>query len=116
MAFELQWTQSAQDEYNTLKKNAEQAEEARRGQGRSKSSKQEGLFKQVKKTIQLLKSNPKHPSLQTHEYSGLENPYNKKDKVLEAYAQNSTPGAYRVFWCYGKKKGAITILAITPHP
>jgi hypothetical protein len=38
--------------------------------------------------------------------------------VFEAYAQNRTPGAYRIFWCYGpdKDKGDITITAITPHP
>jgi hypothetical protein len=44
-------------------------------------------------------------------------------KIFEAYAQNNTPGAYRVFWHYGPDargvKGrisAITIVAITPHP
>jgi hypothetical protein len=30
--------------------------------------------------------------------------------------QNRTPGAYRVFWCYGPDQKQITILAITPHP
>jgi len=37
-------------------------------------------------------------------------------KVFAAYAQNRTPGAYRIFWCYGPGKKDITILAITPHP
>jgi hypothetical protein len=67
-----------------------------------KSRKPEGLFKQVHQTIDLLRSNPKHPGLQTHEYTSIENPYDKKQKVFEAYAQNRTPGAYRVFWCYGQ--------------
>ena len=31
-------------------------------------------------------------------------------------AKNKTPGAYRVFWCYGPNTGEITIIAITPHP
>jgi hypothetical protein len=27
-----------------------------------------------------------------------------------------TPGAYLVFWCYGREKNEITVPAITPHP
>ena len=38
------------------------------------------------------------------------------EKVFEAYAQQRTPGAYRVFWYYGPERGMITIVAITPHP
>ena len=37
-------------------------------------------------------------------------------KVFEAYAENKTPQAYRVFWHYGHKKSEITIIAITSHP
>ena len=76
----------------------------------------EGLVKQIKKSLAYLQNNPKHPSLQTHPYSSIENPLNPKEKVFEAYAQNNTPGAYRIFWCYGPKKGQMTIIAITPHP
>jgi hypothetical protein len=43
--------------------------------------------------------------------------------VFEAYAQNQTPGAYRVFFMYGpdrvegkKRTAVLTIIAITPHP
>lgn len=81
-----------------------------------------GLTKQVKKTLGYLQTNPKHPSLQTHPYFSLTNPINPKDKVFEAYAQNNTPSAYRVFFIYGSAKKPptqgriITILAITPHP
>ena len=39
-----------------------------------------------------------------------------KQPVFEACAQNQTPGAFRVFWCYGPRKGDISIIAITPHP
>jgi hypothetical protein len=60
--------------------------------------------------------NPKHPGLQTHEFSSIERPYEKSAKVFEAYVQNRTPGAYRLFWCYGPDKGEITIIAITAHP
>ena len=45
------------------------------------------------------------------------------EEVFEAYAQNNTPGAYRVFFCYGpdrmdarKRVAVLTIVAITPHP
>ena len=75
-----------------------------------------GLVKQIKKTFGYLQSNPKHPSLQTHPYSSIEHPYHPNEKVFEAYAQNNTPSAYRVFWCYGPEKRQITIIAIAPHP
>lgn len=55
-------------------------------------------------------------SLKTHEYSQIANPYDPSKKVFEAYAQNNTPGAYRVFWCYGPIQHPITIITITPHP
>jgi len=75
-----------------------------------------GLVKQIKKTVGLVQTNPRHPSLQTHVFHSLENPYNPREKVFEAYVQQRTPAAYRLFWCYGPTKGQITILAITPHP
>jgi len=37
-------------------------------------------------------------------------------KIFEAYVQNRTPEAYRVFWCYGPGKAQITVSAITEHP
>lgn len=81
----------------------------------SKASKQEGLYKQVAKTLSFL-TNPRHPGLKTHEFGSLVNPIDKHGKVFEAYAQNNTPGAYRVFWCYGPGQGEITVFAITEHP
>jgi len=66
--------------------------------------------------IRLLHENPRHPGLQTHAFHSLEHPFDPAGKVFEAYAQNRTPGAYRVFWCYGPEAGMITILAIAPHP
>ena len=75
-----------------------------------------GLEKQIKKALGYLQINPRHPSLQTHVFHSIENPFDPKNKVFEAYAQNRTPGAYRIFWCYGPQKKDITILAITSHP
>ncbi len=83
---------------------------------RHKSSLQEGLYKQLIKTLQLLSANPRHPGLKTQQYSSIKHPYQPSEKVFEAYAQNNTPGAYRVFWCYGPHKKEITILLITQHP
>jgi hypothetical protein len=79
------------------------------------------LFEQVRKTLACLEIDPHHPSLHTHEFTSLSGP--NGEKVFEAYAQNKTPGAYRIFWRYGpdetkgrKRVPIITILAITRHP
>ena len=80
-----------------------------------------GLYKQVCKTLGLLETNPRHPSLKTHEYSSIQGLHG--EKIFEAYAQNQTPGAYRVFFHYGldewhgrARVAVMTIVAITPHP
>lgn len=114
--FEAVWTEAASRAFRELEEAALTARTNRQKRKRTKSSKQEGLFKQVYETIKKLEQNPRHPGLQTHEYTTLRNPYNQHEKVFAAYAQNQTPGAYRVFWCYGPAKRQITILAITPHP
>lgn len=75
-----------------------------------------GLVRQIKKTLGYLQTNPKHPSLNTHPYDSIGHPFAAREKVFEAYAQNNTPSAYRIFWCYGPDKKQITIIAITPHP
>ena len=112
----LRFTIEAQQAYDRLRAAAEASLASRKESKKKKSSKAEGLFKQVHKTLHLLSLNPRHPGLRTHAYDSLEHPFNPNEKVLEAYAQNRTPGAYRVFWCYGPEKGQITIIAITPHP
>jgi len=113
---ETVWTEEAAATYAQLKAAAETAIKSRRKAKRRKSSKAEGLFKQVHKCVTHLSHNPRHPGLKTHEFHSLEHPYEKGGKVFEAYVQNRTPGAYRLFWCYGPGKKQITILAITPHP
>ena len=96
--FELQWTDEAREAYTLLK-------------GDTSRKKR---YKAVKKTIKLLAMNPRHPSLQTHEFASLRGP--DGEKVFEAYAEQKTPAAYRVFWYYGPAKDIITILTITSHP
>ena len=71
-------------------------------------------YKAVKKAIQFLSQNPRHPGLKTHEFTSLKGP--KGQKVFEAYAEQATPAAYRIFWYYGPKENQITIISITPHP
>ena len=72
-----------------------------------------GVLKQVRKVLGFMETNLKHPSLHTHKFDGI--PCSLGD-VFETYAQNNTPGAYRIFWAYGPGKGNIFILDITPHP
>jgi hypothetical protein len=71
-------------------------------------------LKAVRKALALLENNPRHPGLNTHKYSSLT--AITGEDVFEAYAENNTPGAYRIFWHYGPGKNVITVIAITPHP
>ena len=96
--FDLEWTDEANETYNLLKVDAAQIKR----------------YKAVRKTIKSLAKNPRHPSLQTHEFSSLKGP--NREKVFVAYAEQKTPAAYRVFWYYGPLRGIITIFAITSHP
>ncbi len=70
--------------------------------------------KAVRKTLGFMEVNLRHPSLNTHKFSSLEGVGG--EAVFESYAENHTPGAYRIFWCYGPEKNQITVLAIVPHP
>ena len=96
--FRLEWTDEARRTYHLLKNDASQKKR----------------YEAVKKTLKFLAANPRHSSLQTHEYVSIKGP--DGEKVFEAYAEQSTPAAYRVFWYYGPTRGTITIIAITPHP
>ena len=71
-------------------------------------------YKAVKKALLFLSQNPRHPGLRTHEFTTLRGP--RGEKVFEAYAEQSTPAAYRIFWYYGPRENQITIVAVTPHP
>jgi hypothetical protein len=116
MPFTLVWLEESASTFAELEAAARKSLENRKKSKKGKAARQEGLFKQVLKCVELLQANPRHPGLNTHEYESIENPYDPGTKVFEAYVQNRTPGAYRVFWCYGPKQGEITIIAITPHP
>jgi len=96
--FEIFWTDRCKADFNLIKSDASR----------------EKRYKAVRKTIELLASNPRHNSLQTHEFTSLKG--HKGEKVYVAYAEQRTPAAYRVFWYYGPSKDQITILAIIKHP
>ena len=72
------------------------------------------VLKDVKKALGYMETNLKHPSLNTHEYYTISGP--NGEKIFEAYAQQKTPGAYRIFWHYGPSRNQLTIVAIIPHP
>jgi predicted DCC family thiol-disulfide oxidoreductase YuxK len=97
MPFTLTYTQTAVQQLHLLAKNKSDPKR----------------YKAVVKTLRFLVDNPRHPSLQTHEFTSLSRQLGKK--VFEAYAENRTAGAYRIFWHYGKDK-EIRIIAVTPHP
>jgi hypothetical protein len=78
------------------------------------SEEKDPKLKKVRKTLGYLETNPRHPGLETHVFSSLSGP--RGEKVFEAYDENRTPGAWRVFWYYGPEPGMIRILNITPHP
>ena len=68
----------------------------------------------MRKALRFLAADPRHPSLATHKHTALSKESGKE--VFEAYAENQTPTAYRIFWHYGPGEKEITIIAITPHP
>ncbi len=98
MTFELLFTDRANADLDSLEADAGLAKR----------------LKAVRKALGLLETNPRHPGLNTHKFSSLTGPGG--EEVFEAYAENKTPAAWRIFWYYGPDNQQITILAITPHP
>lgn len=98
MSFELLFTPQADTDLDALEADAGLAKR----------------LKAVRKALGLLETNPRHPGLKTHKFSSPKGPGG--EEVFEAYAENRTPAAWRIFWYYGPDKKQITILAITLHP
>lgn len=74
-------------------------------------------LKAVRKALGLMETNLRHPGLNTHKYSALTGPDGAEiAEIFESYAENRTPGAYRIFWCCASRKDSITVLSIVPHP
>jgi mRNA-degrading endonuclease RelE of RelBE toxin-antitoxin system len=98
MKFDIYLTQTARKVLRQLKKDP----------GKNKD------YKAAKKAIVLLSKNPRHPGLQTHIIYSIKGP--SGGKVFEAYAQQNTPSAYRIFFYYGPNEREITVFAIIQHP
>lgn len=98
MKFELKFSEKADEQLEALEN----------------TPSKKAACKAVKKILGYMEANLRHPSLKTHEFTSMKG--KKGEKVFEAYAQNDTPGAYRVFWHYGPGDREIFILMITPHP
>ena len=98
MSFKLVFTAQADNDLTTLEQNKHLLKR----------------FKAVRKALGFLQMNPRHPGLNTHKYSSLTG--RNGEEIFEAYAENHTPMAYRIFWHYGPSNEMITIVAITPHP
>jgi len=96
--FKLVFSQTAKETLKNLKHNKNK----------------EKIYKALIKTLKFLGENPRHPSLQTHKYHSLAGP--DGEAVFEAYAQQNTPAAYRVFFFYGPDKKSITVIAVISHP
>jgi mRNA-degrading endonuclease RelE of RelBE toxin-antitoxin system len=96
--FHLRFTPDAEESLKDLMEN------------RSKQN----IAKAVFKSLKLMRVNLRHPSLNAHKYDNLRG--EDGEEVFESYAQNRTPGAYRIFWHYGPGKDIITIIGIEPHP
>ena len=78
--FEIRFTPSAVAEFETLKNNPTKS----------------GLLKQLRKQFGFLQLNPRHPSLQTHEFHSIPHPYSVGEKVFEASSIVSTwDGTYK---------------------
>lgn len=98
MAFQLKFTKEADENLLILERNKNF----------------EKRLKAVRKALGYLETNPRHPRLNTHKYHSISG--ENGEEIFEAYAENQTPSAYRIFWHYGPGKSVITIIAITPHP
>ena len=73
-------------------------------------------FRAVRSALGKMEHSLRHPSLRTHVYDEKGCPHD--GKLFEAYAENNTPVAYRIFFCYMPRPDIDTVLivAITPHP
>ena len=100
MPFQLKFTARAEQELHDLEFDEDKKDLSK--------------LKKVRKCLGLLEKNPRHPGLETHEYDSLS--CANQEKVFEAYVENKTPAAWRVFFHYGPGRGIMTIVAITPHP
>lgn len=81
---------------------------------KSASKKEIELFKKLVSCFKKLSTDPRYPSLCTHDIEALTKRYNLK--VWESYVENNKPAAERIFWVYGPGREDITVIGLEPHP
>lgn len=63
----------------------------------------------VNNALEILRNHgPEYPFLRTHTFHGIRNP-----KTYTSYAENNTPGAWRILWHW--ENSYIAIDSIGPH-
>ncbi|MFP4260707.1 MAG: hypothetical protein ACLFS1_06465 [Opitutales bacterium] len=72
------------------------------------------LYRKIRKALQHLEANPRHPGLNSHEIDALTEKYGVR--IWESYLENRKAGARRIFWIYGPETKEITIVGIENHP
>ena len=78
------------------------------------SKKDEELYMKWGSALKKLSADPMYPSLHTHEIEPLSRRYGMK--VWQAYLENKTSKARRMYWVYGPDQKDITIIGLEPHP
>ncbi|MFC2615748.1 MAG: hypothetical protein ACFNYQ_09580 [Treponema sp.] len=81
---------------------------------KSASKKEIELFKKLVSCFKKLSTDPRYPSLCTHDIEALTKRYDLK--VWESYVKNNKPAAERIFWVYGPGREDITVIGLEPHP
>ena len=72
------------------------------------------LYRKIRRALQHLETNPRHPGLKSHEIDVLTEKYGVR--IWESYLENKKSGARRMFWIYGPETKEITIVGIENHP
>lgn len=77
------------------------------------SGEERTLLKRWAKAIRLLRRDPSHPGLRTHEIEALTRRYGRT--VFQSYLGQGEQ-ARRLYWVYGPGRREITIVGLEPHP
>ncbi|MEV7940848.1 hypothetical protein AB0O82_32565 [Kitasatospora sp. NPDC088264] len=78
-------------------------------------------LQRVRRALDRLAADPRHPGLRTHPYRVL--PGHTTSKVWDSYVDQG-PNAWRIYWTYGPagtgspsgSEAVLTVLVIGPHP
>ena len=77
---------------------------------------QKARYRKVARTLGILQVNRQHPGLQAHKLKSITHsmPDGSAVDIWEAYVENNTPGAWRIFYHLGTKD-TVTVIAIRQH-